>query len=161
VLDFDQLYGNHAAPLLGFLILRTGDRALSEDLLAETFVRALSSRGRFDPRRGTEKAWLYAIALNLLRDHVRREAIAAQASEQLQVLEDRTGSFGEPVAIEDREAVRRALRVLSDEEREVIALRFTGDLTVPQIARVLSQRRTTVEGRLYGALRKLRAELGE
>ena len=147
--------------MLGFLILRTGDRVLSEDILAETFVRALSARQRFDPRRGSEKTWLYAIALNLLRDHVRREATAAHASEQLQVLEDSRGPSDGTVAIESGDAVRRALRVLSDEELEVVALRFTGDLTVPQIARALSQRRSTVEGRLYGALRKLRSELGE
>jgi RNA polymerase sigma-70 factor (ECF subfamily) len=161
VLDFDGLYADHARPLLGFLILRTGDRVLSEDLLAETFVRALSSRQRFDPRRGSEKTWLYTIALNLLRDHVRREATAAQAFEQFEALEDRRAPSEGIVAIESQDAVHRALRVLSDEEREVVALRFTSDLSVPQIARALNQRRTTVEGRLYGALRKLRLELGE
>ena len=48
---------------------------------------------------------------------------------------------------------------LSDEEREAIALRFGADLTVPEIAEVLGEPLTTVEGRVYRALRKLRERL--
>src|SRR5919107_5496712 len=70
--DFERLYEEHAQPLYGFLAYRTGDSALAEDLLADTFERALRARRRFDPRRAGEKTWLYAIALNLLRDGVRR-----------------------------------------------------------------------------------------
>jgi RNA polymerase sigma-70 factor (ECF subfamily) len=49
--------------------------------------------------------------------------------------------------------------VLSDEERDAIALRFGAALTVPEIAKLLEQPLTTVEGRVYRALRKLRGEL--
>ena len=48
---------------------------------------------------------------------------------------------------------------LADEEREAIALRFGADMTVPEIAAVLGQPLTTVEGRVYRALRKLRERL--
>ena len=61
--------------LLGFLIYRSGDRALAEDLLADTFERVLTARRPFDRRRASEKTWLYTIALNLLRDHARRAAV--------------------------------------------------------------------------------------
>ena len=54
-----------------------------------------------------------------------------------------------------------ALEVLSAEEREAVALRFGADLTVPEIARVLDEQLTTVEGRVYRALRKLKAELAD
>ena len=67
--DFERLYAAEAQGLFGFLVYRTGDRALAEDLLADTFERALRSRKRYDRRRGPAKAWLYTIALNLLRDH--------------------------------------------------------------------------------------------
>jgi RNA polymerase sigma-70 factor, ECF subfamily len=48
---------------------------------------------------------------------------------------------------------------LSEEEREAIALRFGAELTVPEIARLTGERLTTVEGRVYRALRKLRETL--
>jgi RNA polymerase sigma-70 factor (ECF subfamily) len=157
--DFERLYEAEAAGLFSFLAYRTGDRALAEDLLADTFERALRARGRFDRRRGSEKTWLYAIAVNLLRDHARR------ASAEWRALE-RTGAPGEGsedpllAGVEHRDVVQRALAGLAPEEREAIALRFGAELTVPEIAAVLGQPLTTVEGRVYRALRKLRGALG-
>src|SRR5919206_4564435 len=81
--DFERLYEREAQPLFGFLAYRTGDRALAEDLLADTFERALRARARFDRRRGSQKTWLYAIALNCLRDHARRHAAEGRALEAL------------------------------------------------------------------------------
>ena len=64
-------------------------------------------------------------------------------------------------AVEHRDVVQRALTALSPEEREAIALRFGAELTVPEIAEALREPLTTVEGRVYRALRKLRGELAE
>src|SRR5256714_14652518 len=80
--DFERLYATHAEPLLGFLVYRTGDRTLAEDVLADTFERVLRTRFRFDPRKSSEKTWLYTIALNLLRDAARRRAAEDRAPER-------------------------------------------------------------------------------
>src|SRR5919106_6579741 len=116
--DFERLYGEHAEPLFGFLVYRTGDRALAEDILADTFERVLTARWRFDPLKASEKTWLYTIALNCLRDRARRRAAEGRALERV--------DWSDPVpptgAVEDRDAVGRALNVLSGEEREAIAL---------------------------------------
>src|SRR3954449_11671466 len=77
--DFDRLYTELSGPLYSFLVYQTGDRSLSEDLLADTFERALRARRGFDRRRGSEKNWLYAIALNVVRDNARRNATAERA----------------------------------------------------------------------------------
>lgn len=156
--EFERLYAAEAAGLFSFLAYRTGDRALAEDLLADAFERALRARARFDRRRGSEKTWLYAIALNALRDHARRAAAEARALER-SVVPHAPGDAG-LAGVEDREALQQAMGRLSDEEREAVALRFGADLTVPEMARVLGEPLTTVEGRVYRALRKLRAELG-
>jgi RNA polymerase sigma factor (sigma-70 family) len=152
---FERLYAEHAQPLFGFLSYRTDDRVLAEDLLADTFERALRAKRRFDPRKGSEKTWLYTIALNGLRDHGRRRAAEGRALE-------RVTSGGDPVShdpmqsLSDRDLLSRGLAVLSDEEREAIALRFGADLTVPEIAKLTGEKLSTVEGRVYRALRKLR-----
>ena len=155
--DFERLYAAEAQGLFGFLAYRTGDRALAEDLLADTFERALRSRKRYDRRRGPAKAWLYAIALNLLRDHARRAAAEGRAIERVGPGAPSVEAPG--AAVEDRDVVQRALSRLSPEEREAIALRFGAELTVPEMAEALGEPLTTVEGRVYRALRKLRAEL--
>src|SRR5918992_5851700 len=81
--EFERLYEEHAQGLLGFLAYRTGDRALAEDLLADTFERVLRARRRFDPRKGSRKTWIYSIALNLLRDQVRRREAEGRAMERV------------------------------------------------------------------------------
>jgi RNA polymerase sigma-70 factor (ECF subfamily) len=60
-----------------------------------------------------------------------------------------------------RDELSRALATLSEPEREVLSLRFGADLTVPQIAKVTGEPLTTVEGRLYRGLRRMRALLTE
>ena len=153
--QFERLYAEHAQALFGFLSYRTGDRVLAEDLLADTFERALRARRRFDPRKASEKTWLYAIALNCLRDHARRRATEGRALERM-TSGPSPGSTDALEAVADRDLVGRSLAVLSEEEREAIALRFGADLTVPEIAKLTGERLTTVEGRVYRALRKLR-----
>lgn len=152
------MYADHAEGLLRFLVYRTGDRALAEDLVADTFERVLVSRHRFDPRKGSAKTWLYTIALNLLRDHARRAALATRTLERVGA----RGSWEEAEVerADERDALRRALRELSEEEREAVALRYGADLTVAEIARITRQSHSTTRGRVYRGLDKLRKELG-
>jgi RNA polymerase sigma-70 factor (ECF subfamily) len=154
--DFERLYAAEAQGLFAFLAYRTGDRALAEDLLADAFERALRSRVKYDRKRGSEKTWLYAIALNLLRDHARRAGAEGRAYERVGAGPEGLDVFS---GVEARDEIGRALQVLSGEEREAISLRFGADLTVPEIAVVLGEPLTTIEGRVYRALRKLREAL--
>jgi RNA polymerase sigma-70 factor (ECF subfamily) len=157
--DFERLYAAHAEPLLGFLVYRTGDRSLAEDVMADTFERVLRTRFRFDPRKSSEKTWIYTIALNLLRDQARRRAAEGRALERAP---EPVVSGGRPAfeMVDERDELRRALDQLSQEEREAVALRYGADLTVPEIGRLIGEKVSTVEGRVYRALRKMRDELG-
>lgn len=157
---FERIYEDNARQLLAFLVYRTGDPGLAEDILADTFERVLERGGSFDSSRGSEKAWLYSIALNRLRDHARRAAAEARALE-------RVGARGEDVVawnmdlVEDRDVLLRGLAHLNDEEREAVALRYGADLSIAEIASVVRTPATTVKGRLYHALRKLRDQTAE
>jgi RNA polymerase sigma-70 factor, ECF subfamily len=154
--EFERLFDEHAQAMFAFLCYRTGDRAAAEDLLSETFERALRARRRFDRRRGTEKSWLYAIALNLLRDHARRQAAETRALERVAV-GLASEAVPERLSLEDRDELVRALATLSDEEREAVALHFGAELSIPEIAKVTRERPSTIHGRVYRGLRKLRA----
>ena len=162
---FERLYEAHAQQLLWFLEYRTGDRTVAEDLVADTFEKVLRARKRFDPRRGTEKSWLYSIALNALRDHSRRAAAESRALERAvpagTETSRQTGTSDELAQVEHRDQLFAGLAALTEEERDAIALRYGADLTVAEIARVTGERRSTVDGRVYRALRKLRERLDE
>src|SRR6266568_949325 len=56
-----------------YLLFLTGNRAVAEDLTGETFEKALRAWRRFDPRRGTARAWLCKIARRVALDHFRSE----------------------------------------------------------------------------------------
>jgi RNA polymerase sigma factor (sigma-70 family) len=157
--DFERRYAEYAQPLLRFLIYRTGDRTLAEDIVADTFERVLRTRARFDPRKSSEKTWIYSIALNLLRDHARHEAVAARVAESEPAFVVAPSSAEALDQVVDRDLIRRGLAALTPEEREAIALRYGADLTLPEIAKVTKERLSTVEGRVYRALRKLREQL--
>ena len=158
---FERLYEAHAQQLLWFLEYRTGDRAVAEDLVADTFEKVLRSRRRFDPRRGSEKSWLYTIALNTLRDHSRRSSAETRALERALPAGTVTSAPDELAQVEHRDQLLAGLAALSEEERDAVALRYGADLTVPEIAKVTGERLSTVDGRVYRALRKLRDRLDE
>ena len=156
---FERLFEEHAERLFSFLAYRTGNRALAEDLTSETFERVLRSRQRFDPRRGSERRWLYTIALNLLRDNARRQTHEDRVLRHVGAgvaLEEPDPGL---VAVEHRDELQRALATLNDDEREVLALRFGADLKLRDVARVVGDGESAVEGRIYRALHKLREEL--
>lgn len=158
--DFERLYTEHAQPLFGFLVYRTGDRELAQDILADTFEAAYKARSRFDRRRASERTWLYSIALNRVRDNARRQAAESRALEDVRTNASVQGGVDVLERIELRVELLQAMRMLSEVEREALALRFGADLTLEQVASTLGVPRTTVEGRVYRALRLLRDELG-
>jgi len=159
-LGFESLFDREAGPLLAFLTLRTGDRALAEDVLADAFERVWRKQGSFDACRGSETNWLYSIAINLATDQMRRRLTEEQSIGRI--------AAGSPAtkadqfdAIADRDMLGRAAAGLSPEEREAVALRFGADLTMPEISALVDEPLSTVEGRIYRALGKLRSAIAE
>src|ERR1700754_2624698 len=157
--QFEQLYEEQAEPLLGFLIYRTGDRALAEEVLADTFERVLRSRKAFNPRKASAKTWIYSIALNRLRDVMRKRDAESRALQRSEA--------GAPEAaldtdrVEERGTVAAALARLDEDEREAVALRYGSDLSVAEVAKTLGVKVSTAEGRIYRGLNPLRELLQE
>src|SRR4051794_19317300 len=105
-------------------------------MMSEAFERAYRARRTFNRRKASEKTWLYAIAVNCVRDHARRQSVENRAMEQVaagSIVGARAAADLED-ALSDKEALRAGLATLSEDEREAIALRFGADLTVPEMA---------------------------
>ena len=151
--EFERLVRRHAGDLYAFLLYRTGDHHLAEELVGDTLERAYRARDRFDRRRASEKTWLITIALNRWRDLLRREDSERAALER--AAEGRDDST-DMQKFDERRALLDGLAALAPEEREVVALSYGADLTAKQIAQLLETPVTTVQGRLYRGLRRLR-----
>lgn len=156
--DFEAMVRRHGQDLYGYLLYRTGDHHLAEELVGDTLERAYRARDRYDSRKASEKTWLITIGLNRWRDVMRRKSGERTALEQLGGVT--APAVGDMSTVEDRRALLDELSALPDEEREVVALSYGADLTAKQIAQVLGLPPTTVQGRLYRGLRRMREQLG-
>lgn len=154
--NFTRVYEEHVWRVYGFLAYRMRDRDAAEDLTQATFERALRAWSRFDPRRASEGTWLLAIARNLLIDHHRRDRSDRFDQIDERVLPTLPGPeqrlAAEPELVE-------ALAKLGDREREILALRFGGDLSGPEIAAMMELSLANVQQIISRSLRRLRGLL--
>jgi RNA polymerase sigma-70 factor, ECF subfamily len=133
-----------------YLMFLTGDRSVAEDLTAETFEKAFRLWRRFDPRRGTPRAWLCRIARSAALDHFRSEERRRRREQRYarELPDPEEASLG-PGPLES------ALARLSPAEREVVALRVLLELDGPTTAKVLGITTTACSTRLSRALKRL------
>jgi RNA polymerase sigma factor (sigma-70 family) len=159
--SFAGVYDEHVRHIYGYFAYRLRTRDDAEDLTQLTFERALMAWDRFDPRRAAVATWLFAIARNLLVDYYRRDR-----SRHEEAIGD--GEAGEAVlAYQEPEEpglgispdLAAGLEQLGQRECEVLALRFGGDLTGPEIAQLMGLTLSNVQQILSRSLRRLRAEL--
>ena len=133
-----------------YLLFLTGNRSVAEDLTGDTFEKAFRAWRRFDPRRGTARAWLCGIARRVALDHFRAEERRARREDRYARGLETTvePAWGEG-------ALADALQHLSPADREVVALRVLLDFDGPTAARLLGISQTTCSTRLSRALKRL------
>jgi RNA polymerase sigma factor (sigma-70 family) len=155
---FARVYDEHVWRVYGFFAYRLGHRDTAEDLTQATFERALRAWSRFDPRRASESTWLLAIARNLLIDHYRRDrsGLTDPIEEDLAPLvagpEEKFATSSELLG---------ALARLNERDREVLALRFGGDMSGREIAHLMNLSLANVQQIMSRSLRRLRGLLEE
>jgi RNA polymerase sigma factor (sigma-70 family) len=160
--EFGRLFDSYAAPLHTYLARRVGAEP-ARDLVSETFLVALNQRHAYDPRLGAARSWLYGIATNLLRRHVRHEVrglrATARAANQVPQREsahdNRVAERVDATVLAVRLA--GALAALSDGDRDVLLLTSWGGLDSTEVAHALGIPVGTVRSRLHRVRKWLRA----
>jgi RNA polymerase sigma-70 factor (ECF subfamily) len=151
----ERLFRECAGDVHGYAISLLGDRAGAEDVIALAFERLYRSRARLDRSRGTPRAWLFGIVRNAALDELRRrrrQAPDAHSAESVEV-----GDPSQAIEHAERRAtVQAALLELSPREREVVLLKFHGQLTNGELARVLGISESNAGSRVHRALVRLR-----
>jgi RNA polymerase sigma factor (sigma-70 family) len=147
--DVGELYALYHESLVRLLYRRTGDRERAEDLAQDVFVRALETPP-LNP-----KPWLFAVALNLVRDEGRRAALHVR---KLQLLKGDGASAPAPDALLERReraaAVHAALATLGEKEREALLLKAEG-FSYDEIAAALGLAKGAIGTTLARARRSL------
>lgn len=152
------LHDEHAGPLWSYVVRLTGDRALADDIVQETLIRAWRKPSVLDQRESSARAWLFTVAHNLVVDATRRPHHRHERSTDA-VPERITAD--ETDALLDSWLVADALAALSIEHRAVIVHAFYLGRTLADIAIELDIPPGTVRSRLHYGLRALRLILQE
>jgi RNA polymerase sigma-70 factor (ECF subfamily) len=156
----ERLFRECAGDVHGYAISLLGDRAGAEDVIAQAFERLYRSRARLDRSRGTPRAWLFAIVRNATLDELRRrhrQSLDAHGAEAVDVAEPSQAIEH----AERRATLQAALLELPLREREVVLLKFHGQLTNGELARVLGISESNAGTRVHRALVRLRGRCAE
>ncbi len=171
---FETLVHRYQRPLLGFILRSVGDRDRAEELLQDTFLRALSKSTEF---QGNSKfsTWIYTIARNLCIDTARKmvfrrhrslDAPIRSAEGDGPTLLDRVEGH-EPradraaIGHDLRERIAAAVDELPEEQREVFVMREVSNLPFKEIADIVGVPENTVKSRMRYALERLQRALAE
>lgn len=151
---FAELYRQHYAVIARYIFRRVGDRHVTEDLVAETFLTALRALPKYRYRSVPIRAWFYRLAASSVNRWVRRRRFVHQR------LQD--GHALEPEADEsavNRNGVRQALLSVAPRYQTVLTLHHLEGLSVREVARTIGCRTGTVKSRLSRGRLALREEL--
>jgi RNA polymerase sigma-70 factor (ECF subfamily) len=157
---FGQLFDAYAGPIYRFIASRVNRPTDAEDLTQLVFVKALEALPRYESRGIPFGGWLFRLARNAIIDEARTRKdnvslIAAMIRET-----DDPGPEASAALREDLERVAVALRELTEDQREVIELRFFAGLSVLEAAVAMGRQEGTIRGLQFRAIASLRRSLG-
>jgi len=158
----------YSGRVYGLLVRQCRDRELAEEITQATFVKLVRKLGDYN-ESGKFESWLFRIAMNGLRDEMRRRKRQANPTDFADAppesigLADADGHDGGPaqplIDAEQADALHAAIAELPDADRELIHLRYTAGLGYQEIADALEQPLGTVLARGHRALKKLKSKL--
>ena len=152
--DLDSLFEQYYPRLFNYLYYRTLNRALADDLVGDTMVNVVRAYESFDPSKGPLDAWVFRIARNAMFSHFRRN----RETVDLESLPESLVAYEVEPDLDDEGAeVRRLLLLLSEEERELVYLKYWEELSNKEIAARLEINASTVSTKLWRATNKMRA----
>jgi RNA polymerase sigma-70 factor (ECF subfamily) len=143
-------------PVYRYIHFKVSDPQASDDLTSEVFLRVLEALKTGKMWKKTPDAWIFGIARNVVADHYRKDSRRTEVE-----LDERLSVPGEEspirqVMIDERyEELSRAITMLTDEQRDVILLRFMEELSINDVAEVLNKTPGAVKGLQHRALRAL------
>ena len=154
---YDECYDKIAR----YAYVRIGDKTEAESIAGEVFLKALESLKTYQERGVPMQAWLFKIAHNLVVDHLRkvtrRKTVPIETAE---IMDEADPEATAEMNIE-LERVTMAMQGLTEEQREVVILRFFGGLTSREVGSLLNKSNGAVREMQRAALEKLRQMLSE
>jgi RNA polymerase sigma-70 factor (ECF subfamily) len=156
---FGVLYERYYGRVYRYVYHRVDGVADAEDITALVFMKALEALPSYQPGPNGFAPWLFRITRNAVVDHYRRR----KRHDGIDAIEHETGD--DPVVDvlhqERRDELHRLIQHLSDEQRDVILLRYSADLTFGEIAATMKKKEPAIRMLLHRGLRKLKTVMDD
>lgn len=155
------IYGEYYDKVARYIYSRIGDKSEAENLAGDVFLKALESIKTYQERGVPIQAWIFRIAHNIVVDHYRKvDKYKMVSIESIEIKDE-----SDPAAMAETnleiERVKMAMQHLTEEQKEVVRLRFFAGLTSREVASTLGKNDGAVREMQSAALEKLRQLLGE
>jgi len=154
-----SLYEEYFDKIAHYIYVRLGNRNEAEDLAGEVFLKALESLKSYKERGIPMQAWLFRIAHNVSVDSLRSRGRIATVPIDGVMVEAREDTVAMAENSIEIERVNEAMRKLTPEQREVVRLRFFGDLSSKEVGAILRKSDGAVREMQRAAVEKLRGLL--
>jgi len=155
---FTKLYETYFDKIYRYISLRIGNQMEAEDMTQQVFLNALESINSFKWRGVPFSAWLFRIAHNQVVDHLRKKSkFQFVPLDTPSADRDDDCSSAEKVELKiNLEQLHSAMGGLTEAQREVISLRFTSELSIAEVAKIMGKNEGAVKALQHSAIRALR-----
>jgi RNA polymerase sigma-70 factor (ECF subfamily) len=162
---FGNLYDRYYSQIFGYVLRRTADVSLAQDITSEVFFKAMNNLREFQWRGIPFSAWLYRIATREIVSHYRKNSRWQFGNKEISDITDLSEPSAEDELIEaeavlkrhqDFLALQRNITKLSVKYQEVITLRYFEHKQIKEITKILGKQEGTVKSLIHRGLGELR-----
>ena len=157
--SFGVLYDQYAAPIYRFIYYKTFSKEVAEDLVSDTFHKALTRIQSYDADKGSFSSWLYRIARNTVIDYYRTRHATVPVEDLFELGADERIPEAHD-AVRALERVYDYLNTLSPRQREIITLRVWEGKSYREIADIMESTESAVKMAFSRSIRDLREKCG-
>lgn len=147
--------------IYSYIHYRVGNHAVAQDLTSEVFEKVITYRRSYSRKKGSIEVWLFTIAknniLNYFRDQKRHSWMSLETV--LEIFSSKRTPEDVTLEHENNTELYKALRILNERERNIIALKFGSNLTNIKIAEIMNLSESNVGSILYRTMKKLKKEM--
>ncbi len=166
---FDKYYDS----IFGYVLRRVGSVHIAQDIVSETFFKALNRLWQFHWRNISISSWLYRIATNEMNQHFRRQKnnphsldtllkeTGFEARDETDILKEILEQEYELARAKDWQKVRKQIEALPEKYQEVLTLRYFEDKKINEIAEILGKKEGTVKSLLSRAMSQLKKKCNQ
>ncbi|HSV27470.1 MAG TPA: sigma-70 family RNA polymerase sigma factor [Sedimentisphaerales bacterium] len=156
---YERLLAAYSTRIYGYFLRLTGDASLSDDLLSDLFVKLVERLDSYNG--GSFEKWIFTIASNVFYDHLRRRQRQQRLKETVRQRLEKTGEVVDDADPFTGDDLQMHLASIDEETRELIILRFYGDLSFKEVAAMKQMPVGTILSKVHRGLRKLREQMKE